>query len=123
MKQLTYLPVLDPVMGDEGRMYVPEALLPAYKSLLPHADLILPNCFEAELLSDTKIEDMQSLVNAIAVLHSRFGIAHIVVTSLRFSPKTRRRMSFSDTDTLAVVGSTRRRGKPDIDVHHECDLT
>lgn len=40
--------VLDPVMGDHGRIYVAEDVVPAYKSLIPHADLILPNQFEAE---------------------------------------------------------------------------
>lgn len=40
--------VLDPVMGDHGKLYVAEDVVPAYKSLLPNADLILPNQFEAE---------------------------------------------------------------------------
>ena len=40
--------VLDPVMGDNGKIYVAEDVIPAYKSLVPYADLILPNQFEAE---------------------------------------------------------------------------
>lgn len=40
--------VLDPVMGDDGRLYVNEDVIPAYKGLLRDADLILPNQFEAE---------------------------------------------------------------------------
>lgn len=40
--------VLDPVMGDNGRLYVAEDVVPAYRSLIPYADLILPNQFEAE---------------------------------------------------------------------------
>lgn len=40
--------VLDPVMGDHGKLYVAQDVVPAYKSLLPNADLILPNQFEAE---------------------------------------------------------------------------
>ncbi|ROW01468.1 hypothetical protein VSDG_02242 [Cytospora chrysosperma] len=43
--------VLDPVMGDNGKLYVADDVVPAYKSLLPNADLILPNQFEAETLS------------------------------------------------------------------------
>ena len=35
-------------MGDEGQLYVDSAVVPAYKSLLSHANLILPNQFEAE---------------------------------------------------------------------------
>lgn len=40
--------VLDPVMGDQGRLYVNEDVVPAYKKIIRHADLILPNQFEAE---------------------------------------------------------------------------
>jgi pyridoxine kinase len=40
--------VLDPVMGDEGRIYVNADVVPAYKEILRDADLILPNQFEAE---------------------------------------------------------------------------
>lgn len=35
-------------MGDQGRLYVNEDVVPAYKALLKDADLILPNQFEAE---------------------------------------------------------------------------
>ena len=42
------MPVLDPVMGDEGRLYVSENVVPGFKKLLRDADLILPNQFEAE---------------------------------------------------------------------------
>lgn len=40
--------VLDPVMGDNGNLYVAPDVVPAYRSLVPYADLILPNQFEAE---------------------------------------------------------------------------
>ncbi|RJE17738.1 pyridoxal kinase, partial [Aspergillus sclerotialis] len=39
--------VLDPVMGDQGRLYVNPDVVPAYKKIIQHADLILPNQFEA----------------------------------------------------------------------------
>lgn len=35
-------------MGDQGRIYVNEDVVPAYKALVSEADLILPNQFEAE---------------------------------------------------------------------------
>lgn len=38
-------------MGDNGKIYVNEDTVPAYKSLLKDADLILPNQFEAECVS------------------------------------------------------------------------
>ena len=43
--------VLDPVMGDEGRLYVSEEVIPLYKSLLRDAHLVLPNQFEAEYVA------------------------------------------------------------------------
>ncbi|KAI9885200.1 MAG: hypothetical protein M1823_003003 [Watsoniomyces obsoletus] len=43
---------LDPVMGDQGRLYVDEAVIPAFKNLLKDADLILPNQFELDGTGD-----------------------------------------------------------------------
>lgn len=43
--------VLDPVMGDNGNLYVAQDVVPVYKSLVHHADLVLPNQFEAEYVS------------------------------------------------------------------------
>ncbi|KAF2498854.1 pyridoxal/pyridoxine/pyridoxamine kinase, partial [Lophium mytilinum] len=77
--------VLDPVMGDEGRLYIPEDEVPQYKNLLREADLILPNQFEAELLSDTKITDLTSLGTAIQILHRTYQVPHIIITSLVLS--------------------------------------
>lgn len=48
MKPGSFFWVLDPVMGDNGKLYVAEDVVPAYKSLIRDADLILPNQFEAE---------------------------------------------------------------------------
>lgn len=102
--------VLDPVMGDEGHLYVAEDIVPAYRALLPHADLILPNAFEAELLSEMKIADMESLVAAIEKLHKTYQVPHIIVTSLRISPQSGRRLSNTHRDNLIVVGSSCRKG-------------
>lgn len=45
--------VLDPVMGDNGNLYVAQDVVPAYKRLIDHADLIIPNQFEAEYAAVT----------------------------------------------------------------------
>jgi len=113
--------VLDPVMGDNGNLYVAHDVVPVYRSLISHADLILPNQFEAEyacpdapgagnpvvmanctsrLLSEVKIEDMASLGRAIQVMHERYGIPHIVITSVSL-----RHPDHPDA-SLSVVGST-----------------
>lgn len=101
--------VLDPVMGDDGRLYVDPAIPSAYKTLLPQADLILPNCFEAEVLSDVKITDVPSLTQAITKLHDTYKVPHVVVTSVRLDKETK--VLNPNTETLAVVGSSRRSGK------------
>jgi len=51
--------VCDPVMGDtwngKGAMYVPEELLPVYRDqVVPIANILTPNQFEAELLTGYK---------------------------------------------------------------------
>ncbi|KAL9601119.1 MAG: hypothetical protein Q9219_002718 [cf. Caloplaca sp. 3 TL-2023] len=89
--------VLDPVMGDQGRIYVDQDVIPAYKDLLRDADLILPNQFEAELLADVKITTMSDLVEAITKLHKTHRIPHIVVTSVLFE---------TASAIISVVGSS-----------------
>ncbi|KAL8943130.1 MAG: hypothetical protein Q9216_001260 [Gyalolechia sp. 2 TL-2023] len=96
-KLLLTVLVLDPVMGDEGRLYVNEDVIPAYKSLLRDADLILPNQFEAEVLSDVKITSVSDLTDAVAKLHKIHRIPHIIVTSVRFGP---------NSSIISVVGSS-----------------
>jgi pyridoxine kinase len=76
---LTY--VCDPVMGDDGRMYVPEALLPIYKEhIIPLADLITPNQYEAELLSGIRITDIPSARRAMDALHD-LGAGTVIISS------------------------------------------
>lgn len=48
LKPGSFFWVMDPVMGDNGRLYVAEEVVPVYKSFLREADLILPNQYEAE---------------------------------------------------------------------------
>jgi len=96
-------------MGDEGRLYIPEDEVPAYKSLLQDADLILPNQFEAELLSGTKITSLTSIATAIQTLHKTYKIPHVIITSMCLAPSA----STPHPDTtpkppkiLTIVGST-----------------
>ncbi|XP_053352511.1 pyridoxal kinase-like [Clarias gariepinus] len=73
--------VCDPVMGDNGSMYVPEALLPVYRDkVVPVCDIITPNHFEAELLTGRKISTEQDAVEAMDLLHA-MGPDTVVITS------------------------------------------
>lgn len=121
--------VLDPVMGDNGNLYVAPDVVPVYKSLVHHADLVLPNQFEAEygpplssptpipphntprqqkltlgwsrrLLSDVPITDLPSIGRAIQVLHERYSIPHIVITSVSVPHPDH------PVSSLSVVGSS-----------------
>ncbi|EPE07967.1 pyridoxal kinase [Ophiostoma piceae UAMH 11346] len=93
--------VLDPVMGDHGKLYVADDVVPAYKQLLHHADLILPNQFEAELLSGVAIVSMETLHEAIQVLHEQFQVPHVVITSVSLASPDH------PVSSLSVVGSSR----------------
>ncbi|ORY62189.1 Ribokinase-like protein [Pseudomassariella vexata] len=105
--------VLDPVMGDNDKLYVADDVVPAYRGLIQHADLILPNQFEAELLSEVKITDAASLRHAIEVLHTKFHLPHIVITSVSMPLGESQSSSTTTTRTMSVVGSTRTStGKP-----------
>ena len=70
-------------MGDDGALYVAEEVVPLYKAIMPFADIILPNQFEAELLSDSKLDSIGSITTCFEKLHQRYGVAHIVISSLR----------------------------------------
>jgi pyridoxine kinase len=49
IKPTAGLYLLDPVMGDDSKLYVPSGFVELYKTLLcPLADIITPNWFEAE---------------------------------------------------------------------------
>lgn len=74
--------VLDPVMGDSGKLYVAEAVVPVYKSLLPLADCITPNQFEAELLSGVTITDLSSLSLCLATLRKMYAVSIIIISSV-----------------------------------------
>jgi pyridoxine kinase len=74
--------VLDPVMGDDGRIYVSETVIPIYKALLPRANCATPNYFEAELLTDVKILDASSLKLALRTFHERYRIPNIVISAV-----------------------------------------
>lgn len=91
-------------MGDHGRLYVSEDVVPIYKSLLPLADLILPNQFEVEYVADTlpwpktsssaklrkrllsgvKVDSLESLSEALEEVHRTYKVPHVIITSVAF---------------------------------------
>ena len=74
----------DPVLGDNGRLYVPPTLVDAYRDeVMPFAHALLPNQFEAELLSGVPIKTESDARRACDAIHRR-GVNLVIITSAEF---------------------------------------
>lgn len=89
-------------MGDSGSFYVDPNEAPIYKSLLPLCHLLLPNQFELETLTETKITSTSSLLQAVENLHRQYHVPHVFVTSTHLNSEEN---SLGPTK-LTLVGST-----------------
>lgn len=79
--QCEYFIVCDPVMGDNGEMYVPEEILPVYKNtIVPLADIVTPNQYETELLTGIKVNNLNDALQAIQKLHG-MGSKIVILSS------------------------------------------
>jgi len=75
--------VCDPVMGDNGKLYVPAEMVNVYRSeVLCHADYLFPNQTEVEELLQTRIKSEDDALEAMEKLH-KMGIAHVILKSIR----------------------------------------
>lgn len=108
--RLLYL--CDPVMGDQGHLYVDESCVQQYQRLLRDkiVDIVTPNQFEVELLCGFKVTDKASLQRAFSYLHDEFGVEYVVITSLTGDL----RLVDTDDDVLYCACST--RSHPGINV-------
>ncbi|GAA5899804.1 hypothetical protein JCM6882_005439 [Rhodosporidiobolus microsporus] len=95
--------VLDPVMGDDGRIYVSESVIPIYKALLPRATCATPNYFEAELLTDVKILDAASLQLALRTFHERYNIPNVVISAVSLPAPELAKLGFVDPSSASSV--------------------
>ena len=87
----------DPVLGDNGRLYVPPALVDVYRDeVVPHAHALLPNQFEAEVLTGITIRTTADARRACGALHRR-GVDLVVITSAQLE----------DAPTAAASGPAR----------------
>ncbi|CAN8018260.1 unnamed protein product [Ixodes persulcatus] len=94
--------VCDPVMGDNGKLYVPPGLVSIYRErLVLLADVVTPNQFELELLSNKTITTESSVLEAMDVLHER-GIPIVVLTSYRPSESSKE---------ILLYGSSKKGGQ------------
>lgn len=76
--------IIDPVLGDNGKLYVPEEIIPIHKRFLKLGlvSLITPNQFELEVLSETSVTDWDSLMLALRRMHENYGLPNIIVSSV-----------------------------------------
>ena len=75
--------VCDPVLGDNGKLYVPAELVDIYKSsVLPLAYMVTPNAFECEKLTGLPVTTVEEGVKACDALHA-IGPRVVVITSMR----------------------------------------
>ncbi len=75
--------IVDPVMGDKGRLYVEPSLVSLYRERAPSlASLITPNAFEAQTLAALETGTAAELVTALRAT----GFAQGVITSAESLP-------------------------------------
>ncbi|KAF7056960.1 hypothetical protein CFC21_064321 [Triticum aestivum] len=88
--------VCDPVLGDEGKLYVPQDLVSVYQEkVVPVASMLTPNQFEVELLTGLRITSEQDGLKACNTLHSA-GPRKVIITSALIE------------DKLLLIGSYKR---------------
>lgn len=77
--------VVDPVLGDNGKLYVPEETVPIYRKILECGSVFLttPNQFEMETLTGVKITDCASLRSSLIKFHQLYPtVKYVIVTSV-----------------------------------------
>ncbi|XP_063242742.1 pyridoxal kinase isoform X2 [Bacillus rossius redtenbacheri] len=100
--------VCDPVMGDNGHMYVSQDLLPIYRdTILPLADIITPNQFEVELLTGQKVSSIADAWEAVRLFHEK-GIDTVVLSSTDLG---------TDEQLLALASSTQGSSETKLSIN------
>ncbi|CDO93113.1 unnamed protein product [Kluyveromyces dobzhanskii CBS 2104] len=83
--------ILDPVLGDNGKLYVPEDTVDIYKQILKNGSIYLatPNQFELEVLTGVDVLDLASLKEALKRFHGLYPkVRYLVVTSVNWPAST-----------------------------------
>ncbi|KAI9264759.1 Ribokinase-like protein [Sporodiniella umbellata] len=94
--------VCDTVMGDEGALYVSPEIVPLYRDIMRISDVVTPNQFEAEILTEMKIKTMEDVCKVSEKLHS-LGSPNVIITTLSLpldSIPLELRLESSDNESL-----------------------
>ncbi|CAB4255412.1 similar to Saccharomyces cerevisiae YNR027W BUD17 Putative pyridoxal kinase, a key enzyme in vitamin B6 metabolism [Maudiozyma barnettii] len=95
--------ILDPVLGDNGKLYVDMECVTIYKDILSTCQVYLtvPNQFEMETLTGMKIKDMDTLKRSFQNFHRSYpGVKRVIVSSIDFSMD---HSQSTDCDTYTVA--------------------
>jgi pyridoxine kinase len=77
----------DPVLGDRGEFYVPaEELAQFREKLIPIAQVVTPNAYEAVWLTGIKMRNPDELIQNVNALH-KMGPKHVVITSTEWNER------------------------------------
>lgn len=97
--------LLDPVMGDQGKMYVDTNVISTYKAMIPHAFAITPNAFEVEILTDIVIHTQMDAKRGLEKIYQLYGIQNAIITSFEVE---------ESPGTLFCMGYSCEHGKPQL---------
>ena len=113
----------DPVLGDNGKLYVPEELVAVYRAevgsmferrtrnlkrhpsllkVLRHVSVLFPNQYELELLAEQKVQSIGDVQKAFDTIHGK-GVETIVLTSCEVASEGK----------MALFASTRESATSD----------
>lgn len=93
--------IVDPVLGDNGHLYVDEGIVNVYKKILRENRIFLttPNQFEMELLTGVKITSLESLEFSVTKFHQLYpSVQRIVITSIELLTLEREKYFISCTE-------------------------
>uniref|UniRef100_A0A4W4FF72 Pyridoxal kinase n=1 Tax=Electrophorus electricus TaxID=8005 RepID=A0A4W4FF72_ELEEL len=97
--------------------YVPEDLLPVYREkVVPVADIITPNQFEAELLTGKKISTEKDAVEAIDLLHAMGPHTVVITSSDLLSPLGDQHLVALGSQTTVGAGGTKEKQQIRMDI-------
>jgi pyridoxine kinase len=104
--------ILDPVLGDNGRIYVNNKLVTAMRdNLLPLANFVTPNQFELELLADQTVKDVPSADKAAQHLLEQYPhLNGVIVTGINHTDNSIHDRLISQTELIDMAFQKRTRG-------------
>ena len=103
----------DPVMGDNGKLYVTPALADAIAAkLVGRADILLPNQFELQRLSGIAAIDQSTTIAASRILRERHGMTAVVATGVLNSAVPNKITALATSATGVWAASGQRTDVP-----------